>query len=214
MTFLEVVLSVVLLSVVASMVMSAINGMLAAQNTHRQRLGAAELANRLTLQYLDDKRSMPASGAPIVYGRDKYRWEYVERPVTITPARPEALQTRNTASQSLNRLINVTVRVWLCEESGGTYAYDADEPSYVLSRIVNPVALRNPDSIDRMLKNPEAYREFLANLTGGSTAPNAPARPDQPATPGKGGTGKGGTGKTPAPTGGKPAAGRTTGGAK
>jgi type II secretory pathway pseudopilin PulG len=209
MTFLEVVLSVVLLSVVASMVMSAINGMLAAQNTHRQRLGAAELANRLTLQYLDDKRSMPASGAPIVYGRDKYRWEYVERPVTITPARPEALQTRNTASQSLNRLINVTVRVWLCEESGGTYAYDADEPSYVLSRIVNPVALRNPDSIDRMLKNPEAYREFLANLTGGSTAPNAPARPDQPATPGKGGTGK-----TPAPTGGKPAAGRTTGGAK
>jgi type II secretory pathway pseudopilin PulG len=213
MTFLEVVLSVVLLAVVASMVMSAINGMLAAQTTHRQRLGAAELANRLTLQYLDDKRSMPASGAPVVYGRDKYRWEYVERPVTIIPARPEVLQSRNTASQSLNRLIDVTVRVWLCEESGGTYAYDANEPSYVLSRIVNPVALRNPDSIDRMLKNPDAYREFLANLTGGAGSSNPPPRSDQPATPGKGAAPKTPvSGKTPAS--GKQPAARPTGGAK
>lgn len=190
-TFLEVVLSVVLLVVVTSMVMQAINSMLAAQVIHRQRLGAAELANRLTLQYLDDKRSMPAQGLPIVYGRDRYRWEYVERPVTINPAKPEAVQARNTSTQTLSRIISVTVRVWLGEESGGSYAYDAAVPGYVLSRVVNPVALRNPDSIDKMLKNPEAYREFLAALTGGAPVP-APATGDAKAMPPpKGGAPKG-----------------------
>lgn len=204
-TFLEVVLSVVLLVVVTSMVMQAINSMLAAQVMHRQRLGAAELANRLTLQYLDDKRSMPAQGLPIVYGRDRYRWEYDERPVTITPARPEAVQTRNTATQTLSRIISVTVRVWLGEESGGSYAYDAAVPAYVLSRVVNPVALRNPDSIEKMLKNPEAYREFLAALTGGGPAPTPGDGKSQPAPKGpnpKGPAPKGPPSKAPAPKGG------------
>ena len=190
-TFLEVVLSALLLVVVTSMVMQAINSMLAAQVIHRQRLGAAELANRLTLQYLDDKRSMPAQGLPIVYGRDRYRWEHVERPVTINPAKPETVQARNTSTQTLNRIISVTVRVWLGEESGGSYAYDAAVPGYVLSRVVNPVALRNPDSIDKMLKNPEAYREFLAALTGGAPAP-VPATGDAKVVPpAKGGAPKG-----------------------
>ncbi len=196
-TFLEVVLSVVLLVVVTAMVMQAINSMLAAQVIHRQRLGAAELANRLTLQYLDDKRSMPARGLPVVYGRDRYRWEHDERPVTINPARPEAVQARNASTQTLNRIISVTVRVWLGEESGGSYAYDPMVPGYVLSRVVNPVALRNPDSIDKMLKDPEAYREFLAALTGNAPTPADTRTPPSPKGPAPAGAGR----KSPAPKG-------------
>jgi len=173
-TFLEVVLSVVLLAIATSMIMAAINNMLSAQTVHRQRLGAAEIANRLTLQYLDDKRTLPAAGAPVVYGRERYRWDYTERPVTLIPSRPEAIQSRNTSNQATNRLVSVNFRVWLSEESGGGYSYDALLPSCTLARVVNPTALRNPDSIERMLKDPEAYREFLANLTG-----NAPSAPDK-----------------------------------
>ena len=190
-TFLEIVLSVVLLAIATSMIMSAINNMLEAQGVHRQRLGAAEIANRLTLQYLDDKRTLPAQGLPVVYGRERYRWDYTERPVSIVTARPEAIQSRNASNQSLNRLVTVNFRVWLSEENGGSYGYDPLIPSFTLSRVVNPTALRNPDTIDRMLKDPEAYREFLANLTGGGTptppagnTPNTPGR-NTPRTPGK-----------------------------
>ncbi|MCX5688665.1 MAG: hypothetical protein NTV94_02535, partial [Planctomycetota bacterium] len=68
------------------------------------------------------------------------------------------------------------------------YSYDPLIPSFTLSRVVNPTALRNPDTIDRMLKDPEAYREFLANLTGGGTptpAGNTPNSPNSPNGPGK-----------------------------
>jgi type II secretory pathway pseudopilin PulG len=180
---LEVVLSMVLLALVTSMIMTAIASMMAAQTTHRQRLAAAEVANRLTLQYLDDKKTLPASGSTILYGRDKYRWDLAERPVTITPARPESVQNRGNSGLSLNRLKSVSFRVWLGEESGGSHGFDTTYPSFVISRLVDPIALRNPDSIDYMLKNPEAYQEFLKNFTGG--AGSSGANP-----PGGGPTGK------------------------
>jgi type II secretory pathway pseudopilin PulG len=209
MTFLEVLLAVTLLTLVTAMIMTAVNSMITAQVTQRQRLAAAELANGLILTYMDDKKLLPARSSVVVYGRDRYRWTYEERPVTIVPAREEALAARANSGLSLNRIKSVTFHVWLSEESGGTATLEEAKGSQVhfaLARIVDPIALRNPDAIERMLKDPEAYQEFLANFTGVNAGGAPPAagganaarnrRPTPPArSPASGaGSGKGGGG--------------------
>lgn len=183
-------LAVTLLAIVTAMIMGAIGSMVMAQVRQHHQLGAAELANRLVLQYLDDKRSLPAAGLPIVYGRDKYRWDYSEQPITLTSAKPEANTNRNTGALSLNRLKAVVFRAWLAEESGGSAFFDGGAPAFSIARIVDPIALRNPDSIDYMLKNPEAYKEFLANFTGATSPGVQPSPTPLPQTDKRGSQGK------------------------
>lgn len=193
-TFLEVMLSVALLAVVATMIMSAIGNMFAAQIQERQTLAAAELSNRLMLQYLHDKRTLPQAGLPVEYGANRFRWELTERSVKLEFARPEALNARAQSSAGLTGIKAVTFRVWLSEESGGSAFYEDGAPRFLLTRIVNPVALRNPDSIEHMLKDPDLYREFIQNFTGANTSPT-PA-----GTGGSGGSGGSGGGTAPRPT--------------
>jgi Tfp pilus assembly protein PilV len=184
-TFLEVVLSVVLLSMVTGAVLSAINGVVAQQSRQMHRLGAAELANRLMLQYIDDKESMPQRGLPVGYGRDLYRWELSEEPVTLTHAKAE-VAARGNPNVSLNRLRRISISVWLAEESGGTYQNDGITPSFRLSRVVDPVfgQLRNPDTANHILTNERLRRQFMEAVTGmsgGGSVPVTPARPARPA---------------------------------
>lgn len=188
-TFLEVLLAVTMLTLVTAMIMNAINSMVIAQTTQRQRLAAAELANGLVLTYLDDKKLLPQRNSVVVYGRDRYRWDYDERAVTITPSREETLAARSNQGLSLGRLKAVTFHVWLSEQSGGVATFDEARGSQVhfaLSRIVDPIALRNPDAIERMLKDPEAYKEFLANFTNTGAPPATPEdRSGRPTRPGQ-----------------------------
>ncbi len=198
-TFLEVMLAVALLALVTAMIMVAINTMMAAQIVQRQRLGAAELANGMILTYLDDKQKLPSSSSMLNYGRDLYRWSYTEQPATLKPAREEQLTARGNSSISLNRIKSVTFHVWLSEKSGGVSTLDEAAGSSVhmaLSRIVDPVALRNPDAIERMLKDPKAYQEFIANFTNN---PGSPAGRPVQTKPAPDSRGKG----KPAPGGGK-----------
>lgn len=189
-TFLEVMLSVALLAVVATMIMTAIGNMFTAQIQERQTLAAAELSNRLMLQYLHDKRTLPQAGLPVEYGANRFRWELTERSVKLEFARQEALSARAQNSAGLTGIKAVTFRVWLSEESGGSSFYEDGAPRFMLSRIVNPVALRNPDSIDHMLKDPDLYREFIQNFTGANTLTPPTGTAGQ-------GTGSGGRGATP-----------------
>lgn len=195
-TFLETIAAAALLGLLASVLFGALNMMVASQKRQQQRLACAELGNRLILMYLDDKESMPSSVSPIPYAGDDYRWALSETPVDIVPARPDVAMERAAESRGLrlDRIQNVTVRVWLGDASGGAAAYDESVPFAVLTRMVDPIgrAIRNPDSAEYLLKDPNAarFQEFMNDLQrfsnrGGGATPRGGGTPP-PSPPGSG----------------------------
>jgi len=208
-TFLEVVCSVVILSVVAAVTVGAINAIVSGQQRSLKRLGAAELANRLMLQYLDEETSLPSESLPIEYGPDRYRWTTSVTPISLVPAKePEepAARPAGTApprptggpagAMGVDQLRAVTFRVWLADPSGAPQAQPG-APEYVLTRIVHPMLgpLRNPDRLQRLQEDPAAMQRFIQQLSGLSGgAPGAPT-PDSRRSP---------PASDPAPTGGRP----------
>jgi hypothetical protein len=211
----ETVCAVAMLALIAAAVMGAFNSIFAQQTRQAHRLGAMELCNRLILQYLDDADTMPPKGLPIAYGTSRYHWELAEIPVRLVPARPDIAEDRASASVlSVDRMQAIAVRVWLSEESGGSDAFDARVPSATLTRLMDPIALRNPDTTKWLAKNPTKQRELLERFrTIGRNAVVAPKGNGKDAGAGKGGSGAGGTkgGDLPAP-GGVTGGGATGGG--
>jgi type II secretory pathway pseudopilin PulG len=197
MSFLEVLLSAVLLTLVTGMILAAIQGVVGSQVRQHQKLGAAEVANRLILEYIDDQGTMPQAGLPVRYGRDFYRWEIDERPLTLTPAKerePAGATARPNTGINLDRLKTVRINVWLSDERGG--GPDPGAPSFALSRIVDPIfgQLRNPDTADHIMKDPVLRQKFLDAVTGMAASagtrptgvtPRTTPRPTSP-TPGRG----------------------------
>ena len=189
-TLLECVLATALLALVAAATMSAVGAIVGNQQRAQLRLGAAELANRLMLQYLDDETAMPSKSLPVQYSGRRYRWEMSETPVEIVPARPEIAQERLALTpMSLNRLKVVRIRVWLSEESGGAYRPDGIAPEFSVSRLIDPIAaaVRNPDSAENMLRNnPDLRLQWLEQFMGarGTSRPTrtAPPRTQNPPT--------------------------------
>jgi prepilin-type N-terminal cleavage/methylation domain-containing protein len=197
-TFIETICAVAILAMVSASVLGAFNSMMGAQERQRHRLGAMELANRLILQYLDDKDTLPQAGLPIVYADERYRWEMKEVPVQLVAARPDVAEDRTVASAiSVNRLEAVTMTVWLSEESGGGAEPGPSVPSASLTRLMDPIALRNPDVTKRLAQDPIKQRQLLEkfqkigrNSSGGKprTTPGAPgsapaASPSNPPPP-------------------------------
>jgi len=177
-TFLETVCAAALLALVAATILGAFNTMMADQERQRHRLGAAEVANRLILQYLDDKTALPSQALPVAYAGERYRWSLTETPARIIPARPEvAAERAGRTTLSLDRISAVAVTVWLGEESGGSSTIEPGTPSARLSRLVDPLAAaRNPDSMDNMFKDPAAREEFLRRFRQiGNNAVQTPA---------------------------------------
>jgi len=184
-TFLETVAATAILAMIAATVLSGFNAMVGGQKRNQHRLGAAELANRLVLQYLDDQDALPSSTLPVEYGGERYRWLLRETSVALTPSRPEVAAEREAFSTlSLSRLKAVTVQVWLGEESGGSFSIEPGTPTATLTRLVDPTAIRNPDSIDNIIKNPESAAKFIQQFTGGAnrTRPSG-SQPAPRATP-------------------------------
>lgn len=185
-SFLEIVFAVVLLSLTAATILSAISYVYSRQRAEQQTLGAHEIASRLVLQYLDDKGTMPDPSLPVEYGRDRYRWEMRLDPVTITPAEPA--HPRNDSSSStaaasverrglLDKVRQVTILAWLSEESGGSYGPDAAVPNAKITRLMYPMANRNPDSFQHLLESDTGLREFRDELSG--STPNSPSATPQ-----------------------------------
>lgn len=167
-TFLEVVLASAILALVAAFVFAAFNHMISSQERQQRRLGAAELCNRLILQYLDDKETMPSPTLPVAYGGARYRWRLTEAPAHLTPARPDVAAERIGASSlTVDRIQLITVNVWLSEESGGSFVNDGTSPSYTITRLMDPISTsRNPDSFANLLANPQgkAFRDYMDRM--------------------------------------------------
>lgn len=168
-TLIEIVLAVALLGLVAGGVFSAISSMAAAQDRQLQRLGAAELCNRLILQYLDDKEAMPDPTAPLAYADRRYRWSYKEEPVKMKLPAARAAQAAAGPQRPipLDRLKLVTVNVWLSEESGGSRDPGGFTPSFAITRVVDPLNFaRNPDSFANLTSTDAGMRRIMEELIG------------------------------------------------
>ena len=171
-TFLETVLAAAILAMLAGVVFTAYNGMLASQRQQVRRLGAAEVCNRLILQYLDDKTSIPRPSTPIAYGGDLYHWSLEETAVALQPARPDVAADRSGASSiTVDRIQAITVQAWLSEESGGGVRPDGVIPAFAMTRMIDPLATRNLDSFGDLINNTQSvkYQEYMANLQKYST---------------------------------------------
>jgi type II secretory pathway pseudopilin PulG len=92
MTFLEVVLAIALMGLIFAAVYSAFGFVGAMSRREQQKLAAAELANALIVQYLDDPNSLPTT-QPIDYGPWRFRYARAEEDVTFREARPAPATT-------------------------------------------------------------------------------------------------------------------------
>jgi len=165
-TLLEAVLATVLLGMVAATLASAVSFMTSSQRRSQQRLGAAELANRLMLQYIDDQDAMPSPTLPIEYDIDLYRWMIDVSPVEFTMAEPAVEQENSTVGSGINfeRIRLVSIKVWLGEDSGGARGFSTEHPNAQLTRLIDPLAFSNPDSLQTMLDTPGGMERLFERL--------------------------------------------------
>lgn len=166
MTFLECVAATALLGLAAASIFSVFGFVVSSQTRQQQRLAAAELANRLVLMYLDDPISMPEPTKTLDYGPSLYRFEFVERPLTLTEAVPDGRDRNRPSPLPLDRFTEVSVRVWLSERSGGTRDGSGGVPQATVTRMFDPLAFRNPDSIEAQFKDPVRWQRYMERLMG------------------------------------------------
>jgi prepilin-type N-terminal cleavage/methylation domain-containing protein len=144
-TFLEMVFASALLGLVAAGAFSTIGFVGNMHKREQQSLGAAELASSIIIQYLDDKNGLPSQIAPVDYGPWQYRYTIREDRVGFRPARTGD-GTAPARTLSIDRIKQVTVKVWLTEEREGGPSDSETMPGFELTRVLDPLALRNPDS--------------------------------------------------------------------
>lgn len=164
-SLLEVTLAVVMLTGVATSIMSAIAYVERADARDRKRLAAHEIANRLVLQWLDDNKQMPEPWLPIAYG-DRYQFFFE---LSVTPAIMELNETQGhgeTTLQGLDRYRIVAVRVFDADETDPRRPVRGPELA-LMWRIYDPSAARNPDAIKRFGENPENVLELINLILGG-----------------------------------------------
>jgi len=169
-TFLEAILAMVLLSMVAVTLSTAVSTMSKSQRRMDQKLGAAELANRLILQYIDERDSLPDKALPIEYDRDLFRWTLVEAPVNFEfdQQSVEASSDSVGSGVSLNRIKLITIRVWLGADSGGSRSFTPDVPNVVITRLIDPLAFSNPDSLETLINKPGGIEKLFENFLNNS----------------------------------------------
>ena len=169
-TFLEAILAMVLLSMVAVTLSTTVSTMSKSQRRMDQKLGAAELANRLILQYIDERDSLPNKALPIEYDRDLFRWTLVEAPVKFEFDQQivEASNDSVGSGVSLNRIKLITIRVWLGADSGGSRSFTPDVPNVVITRLIDPLAFSNPDSLETLINKPGGIEKLFENFLDNS----------------------------------------------
>ncbi|MBS0190587.1 MAG: hypothetical protein U0573_01685 [Phycisphaerales bacterium] len=215
-TFLETVLAVALLGLTTMSVVLAVNYISAASIRNAHRLNAAEIGNRLLLQYFDDPNSLPSESAPVQYGKDgefRYRWTLGEEAVTVelpTPLVSNAEEDKREAQlaslgrssqDKFSRFRVVRVRVWLGEDTGGSMYPGPGIPQVTLTRIYDPADVPNwnPDKLRRQIDG-GGLKGVLGQMTGAGGGTLRPSISQQDANNrsntnkgGGGGLGGGGT---------------------
>lgn len=193
-TFVEVMCAVSILALAAAAMLSATSAVVGAQQRASKRLGAAELANRLMLMYLDNEETMPSEAAPVDYLGDSFRWSKSVVPLELRPAVPPT-EVRS-GGVGLDRLRAVTITVWLTDEAAGQISRADGTPSFSLTRVVDPIfgPLRNPDTRERILSDPVEQRKLIDLITGrgagSGRTPETPGRGTERPAGDRGGTGK------------------------
>ena len=170
---LEVILATVILAMTIATLATMVQAINAQQARASRRLDAAELANRLIIQYLDDDKSLPSQDLTIDYGPNKFRWKLTVSRIdstidkSVQAALDEASDNRQ-SPMSPNRLRKVVVQVWLSEQSGGAFVASAGAPQATLVRLVDPSAIwrRPPDSINNLLQRPDGTNDLLKRVLG------------------------------------------------
>lgn len=174
-TLLEVVLAVVMLSMVATSVMSAIGFVLGSEGRSRKILAANEIANRLILTHLSDDKKMPPRNSPIDYGPYRFSYDYDLSNVTMelsTKSLDNQARSNPTSSGSPNasrsrfKLLTVTVYEGLDRSAGGV---ERGEQLATLSRIFDPTAVRNPDVLNDFNNDPDRLKVLIDSVTGNAT---------------------------------------------
>jgi prepilin-type N-terminal cleavage/methylation domain-containing protein len=169
-TFIEIVVAVALLGVVSA-AMFGVTSFAAGMQLRQQRmLACTEVANRLMLQYLDEPTKMPEAPKVAEYGPvqtpSHFRWEYREEPIELIEANADARDQSHSSTLPTDRFRQVTIRVWLSEDSGGSRFPDESTPTAVLSRMIDPLYPRNPDSFMNMLNDPAGFQQFMGSMMG------------------------------------------------
>ena len=164
-TFLEAMLASVLLAMVASTLAGGVSFMSQSQRRMDQRLGAAELANRLILQHIDDRDSLPDRSLPIEYDIDLYRWSIEEAPVEFVFDNMQDDSDDGIGSgANLSRIKLIKIRVWLGAKSGGSRSYTTEVPNCEITRLIDPLAFNNPDSLKTLLEQPGGIERLFESM--------------------------------------------------
>lgn len=186
MTFLEVIVALALFGVVASAVVGVFSFAVGAQLREQRTLACGEVANRLILAYLDDRTTMPDPSRTLEYGSPdtplKFRWEYREDPVTLVEVGNDSRDRSRASPLRMDRYRQVTVRVWLAEESGGAFKRADWVPQVTMTRMFDPLYTRNPDSFIKIMTDPANLRRFMEYMqgiysNGGNAAPYSSGNP-------------------------------------
>lgn len=190
-TFIEVVLGVVLMGLVAGTLAAAVGGVGRSFQRQRDRLAAAEIASRILLQRVDDEEGMPDPSRPVGYGEREFMFSVEEKPTIVTLAAParEAIDgNQRSGGVDLNRrILSVTVTAWLAEDSGGSAVFDARLPHASLTRLVDPIAFSTHDSAERRLDTQQDIERFLNEFVNTTTGSVNRPRPSQDGDRGGGG---------------------------
>lgn len=190
-TFLEAVAASALLGIIAAALFAVCNLLHASQVRQQQTLGAAELANRLILQFLDDEDALPSQSLAIEYGPYRYRWTLSNEPIELAEQNAAQRLANQSSPIDINRFRQITARVWLSEESGGDRSPGRGQPEVAITRLMDPIGIRNYDAVERMLETPEGRERFMRQMMG--------FNPPQSGAGGASGNGRGGRNNTSPP---------------
>ncbi len=169
-SFLEAVLAAALLAIVASSIFSVLSYAMNSDRRDEARLGAAEVANRVIVSYLDDSTSVDKLPDTIDYGIYTFRWDLDEDKIRIEePNRRNRVTAgrQGAVPTALTNLKEIRVTVWLDEGRPETLVPGAST-GVRLTRLVNPLGFgsRGEDSMERLMGDPGRISDLLQTLTG------------------------------------------------
>ncbi len=167
-SFLEAVMAAALLGIIAASIFGAMGYAMSEDRYDEARLGAAEVANRLIISYLDDSTSVRKLPDTIDYGHFTYRYDFDVETVRIEEPNRNLRDSNGqpgAVPAALVRLKEVSATVWLDEGRPETMA-PGSSPGVRINRLVNPIGYRGSDSTERLMGDGERIGELMKLLTG------------------------------------------------
>lgn len=166
-TLLEVVLAVVMLGLVAGSLTGAISAIESMSAHNKRMLAAYELANRLVLTWLDNPKLLPPSSLPLDYGPYTFMWDYDLMGVQMR-INDAQRSTSGAAPQALDRFEVISITIFEAEGDGPQPR--PGEEIALLSRMYDPAAPRNPESMKNIVEG-ENLERLINKLGGGASLP-------------------------------------------